>query len=46
MRIYQKPKNLDEDEDIEMTCPRCGKVFYAWLGMSVVECPQCGKVFL
>lgn len=42
------PRNqtLDEDEDIECKCPKCGKVFYAWLGMSVVECPSCGKVFL
>lgn len=46
MRTHQKPKNLHEDEDIECTCPQCGKVFYAWLGMSVVECPECGKVFL
>lgn len=39
-------QTFDEDEDIEITCPRCGKVFYAWMGMSVVECPSCGKVFL
>ena len=36
---------MDEHDD-EIYCSGCGKKFYVWEGMSVIECPYCGKVSL
>lgn len=41
------PRNdFDDLHDDAIFCSECGKKFYVWEGMSVVQCPYCGKVSL